>query len=130
MSGPRPGGVTLVAVIIWIWSLVDLIVGVLSVIAFWIPAIIINLGFGLGVLGNGILSIVFGIIGFFIAGGLLRGSRVARALVTIWLIFSLIGAVVSLVNGSVFGGIVSLAVAIIGLLLLWAGKAARYFDRG
>lgn len=129
MAGPRPAGVTLVAVIIWIWSLVDLIVGVLSVIAFWIPALVINLGFGLGVLGNGIVSIVVGIIGFFIAGGLLRGSRLARALVTIWLVISLIGAVIALVNGAVLGGVLSLVVGIIGILLLWAGKAARFFSR-
>lgn len=130
MAGSRPGGVTLVAVIIWIWALIDLIIGVLSVLALWIPAIIIDLGWGLGVLWNGIVAIVFGIIGFFIAGGLLRGSRVARALVTIWLIFSLVGAIISLVNGSVLGGIISLLVAILGILLLWAGKASRFFSRG
>ncbi|HWL02972.1 MAG TPA: hypothetical protein VNQ52_11440 [Microbacteriaceae bacterium] len=129
MAGTRPGGVTLVAVIIWIWALFDLVLGVLSVLALWIPAIIIDLGWGLGVLWNGIVSIVFGIIAFFIAGGLLRGSRVARALVTIWLIISLIGAIIALVNGSVLAGVISLVVAILGILLLWAGKAARYFSR-
>jgi len=129
MAGSRPGGVTLVAVIIWIWALIDLVVGVLSVIAFWIPAIIIDLGWGLGVLWNGIVSIVIGIIGFFIAGGLLRASRVARALVTIWLVLSLVGAVIALVNGSVLAGVVSLVVGILGILLLWAGKAARFFSR-
>lgn len=129
MAGPRPAGVTLVAVIIWIWALIDVVVGVLSVLALWIPAIIVDLGWGLGVLGNGILSIVFGIIAFFIAGGLLRGGRVSRALVTIWLVISLIGAVISLVNGAVLGGVLSLVVGIVGILLLWAGKAARFFSR-
>ncbi|OJX68362.1 MAG: hypothetical protein BGO95_09330 [Micrococcales bacterium 73-13] len=129
MAGQRPGGVTLVAVIIWIWALLDVVFGVLSVLALWIPAIIIDLGWGLGVLWNGIVSIVFGVIGFLIAGGLLRGSRLARALVTIWLVLSLIGAVVALVNGSVLAGVISLVVAILGILLLWAGKAARFFSR-
>lgn len=129
MAGRRPGGVTFVAVIIWIWSLLDVVFGVLSVLALWIPALIIDLGLGLGVLWNGIVSIVFGIIGFLIAGGLLRGSRVARALVTIWLVISLIGAVIALVNGSVLSGVISLVVALLGILLLWAGKAARFFSR-
>jgi len=129
MAGNRPGGVTFVAVIIWIWAFLDLIGGILSVVALWIPALVIDLGLGLGLLWNGILAIIFGIIGFFIAGGLRRGSRVARALVTIWLVISLIGGIISLTNGAIVSGIISLVVAIIGILLLWAGRGGEFFRR-
>src|SRR5690554_6180075 len=119
MAGQRPGGVTLVAVLVWIQALLYLVVGIFALVAMWAPAFVADLQFdfawGLGLLWNGILGIAFGITLFIISGGLLRGSRVARALVTIALILSIIGAVTALVNGQVIGGIIALAIAIIGI---------------
>ncbi len=127
MAGARPGGVTLLAVIVWLEALLYLVIGVLSVLALWIPALIIDIGWGFGVLWNGIIAILFGIVLFVVSGGLFRGSGVARALVTIWLVVSIVGAVFSLVHGQVLAGVVALALSIIGILLLWAGRAGSYF---
>lgn len=127
MAGQRPGGVTLVAVIIWILALLYVVGGVLSILTFWIPAIAINLGWGLGFLWNGIVSVVLGIIAFIVSAGLMRGSGVARALMTIWFLISIVGAIFALINQNIWGGVISLVIAFIGILLLYAGRAATFF---
>jgi len=132
MAGQRPGGVTLVAVIIWIWSALDVIAGILAIIAASMQTSLVvdlGVGFGFDLLWGGILTLVLGIIGFIIAGGLLKGSRVARMLVTIWLVISIISAIISLASGAIVGGIISLVIGIIGILLLWAGRAGQFFAR-
>jgi len=129
MTGSRPGGVTLVAVLVWILGLFNLIVGILTLVGVPLGLFTLHLGFAASSLGSGLLGIVWGVILFFVAFALLRGSRVARVVVTIMLVVNLIGAVVQLVGGGVVGGIVNLAIAIVGILLLWSGRAAAYFRR-
>lgn len=123
----RPGGVTLVAVLVWIQALLYVIGGVFALVGGTVGLVTLQLGFAGASLVIGIGAIVYGIIAFIVAFGLLRGSRVARAIVTVLLVISLIGAIIQLTQHSILGGVISLAIAIIGILLLWAGRAATFF---
>ncbi len=127
MAGRRPGGVTFVAVLIWIQALLYLVAGVLSVLALWIPAIIIDLGWGFGPLWDGVVAIVFAIILFALSSGVLRGNPLARTLITIAFVIGIAGAIISIVHGNVLVGVIGLVLAIFGILLLWAGRAAAFF---
>jgi len=127
MAGSRPAGVTFVAVLVWIQALFYVIAGVFAL--FGVPIGLVT--FQVGVAGTalliGIIEILFGIITFAVAFGLLRGSRVARMIITILLVFSLVGGIIQLTQNSIAGGIISLAISIIGILLLWAGRAGAFF---
>ena len=127
MAGRRPGGVTFVAVIVWIQALFNIIIGILALVGVPLGLVTLHFGFAGATLLIGLGYLLYGVIAAIVASGLLRGSRVARAIVTILLVISIIAGIIDLVNGGIWSGIVNLAIGIIGILLLWAGKASRYF---
>lgn len=127
MAGRRPGGVTLVGVLTIIQGIFWVIVGLLSFIQVPLGIIILDLGYAGDSFIEGLVSLVYGIVAILLGAGLFGGSRFARALVTIWLVLGLVGAAIQLVQGAVVGGVVNLAFGIIGILLLWGGKADRFF---
>lgn len=120
MAGNRPGGVTLVAVLAWISGAVNIIAGILLLIAaIMAPA---ALWFGLVQLALGIITIVVSV-------GLLRGSSTARLVVTIVFVLDLLSAlfVIFFQQAQVWSGIVSGVVVVIGLVLLWTRRAGDFF---
>lgn len=120
MAGNRPGGVTLVAVLAWISGAVNIIAGILLLIAaIMAPA---ALWFGLVQLALGIITIVVSV-------GLLRGSSTARLVVTIVFVLDLISAlfVIFFQQAQVWSGVVSGVVVVIGLVLLWTRRAGDFF---
>jgi hypothetical protein len=120
MAGNRPGGVTLVAVLAWISGAVNIIAGILLLIAaIMAPA---ALWFGLVQLALGIITIVVSV-------GLLRGSSTARLVVTIVFVLDLLSAlfVIFFQQAQVWSGVVSGVVVVIGLILLWTRRAGDFF---
>lgn len=120
MAGNRPGGVTLVAVLAWISGAVNIIAGILLLIAaIMAPA---ALWFGLVQLALGIITIVVSV-------GLLRGSSTARLVVTIVFVLDLLSAlfVIFFQQAQVWSGVVSGVVVVIGLVLLWTRRAGDFF---
>ena len=120
MAGNRPGGVTLVAVLAWISGAVNIIAGILLLIAaIMAPA---ALWFGLVQLALGIITIVVSV-------GLLRGNSTARLVVTIVFVLDLLSAlfVIFFQQAQVWSGVVSGVVVVIGLVLLWTRRAGDFF---
>ena len=120
MADARPGAVTLVAVIAWISGAVNILAGILLLIAaIMAPA---ALWFGLVQLALGIITIVVSI-------GLLRGRNAARIVVTIVFVLDLISAVVVILfqQAQVWSGVVSGVLVVIGLVLLWTRRANEFF---
>ncbi|MDQ0577260.1 hypothetical protein [Agromyces albus] len=121
MTHARPGGVTLVAVIAWISGAVNIIAGILLLIAaLMAPA---ALWFGLIQLALGIITIVVSL-------GLLRGRSGARILVTIVFILNLISAlfVIFAQHAQLWSGIASGILAVIGIVLLYTRRANEFFQ--
>ena len=117
----RPAGVTLIAVIVWINGLLSVIGGIVALIAG-----------GSAALTAAIVSIILGVLTIAVGVGLLRGSRVARVIATIFLVLSLASAIYSVVvgiaaPGSIIVPIVSGVLALIALILLWSSRASSFF---
>ena len=86
MAGPRPGGVTLVAVIAWINGVLGVITGILLLTggsAAEAPAVTTAAW----------VTIVIGIITILVGVGLLRGSNLARIVATVVFVLNLANAI-------------------------------------
>lgn len=122
MAGTRPGGVTLVAVLAWISGAVNIIAGILMLIAaIMAPA----------ALWFGLVQLVLGIVTIVVSFGLLRGRPRARLIVTIVFVLDLISALVVIFfqQALVWSGIISGVAVLIGLILLWTRPANEFFRR-
>ena len=86
MAASRPGGVTLVAVITWVTGLLQIIPGLV---------ILFNPSAFPGSALLAWLIIIVGIITVIVGASLLGGSKVARVLVTLSLMLSVAGAIVT-----------------------------------
>ncbi|MET3508801.1 MULTISPECIES: hypothetical protein [Plantibacter] len=119
----RPGGVTIVAVIVWIQGFLSALGGALLMVGANTPN-----GNLQGMQVAGLVSLILGIITIIVGVGLLRGSSVARVLTTIVLVLSIASAVYAMVTtGNLATQIISLLLAVIGLILLYTKAASDYF---
>jgi len=120
MTGTRPGGVTLVAVLAWISGAVNIIAGVLLLIAAIMAP---------DALWYGLVQLVLGIVTIVLSIGLLRGRPGARVVITVVFVLSLISAVfvIFFQQAQVWSGIVSGIAVLIALVLLWTGRANEFF---
>jgi hypothetical protein len=128
----RPGGVTLVAVIVWISGALQVIGGVVALITASTTAEVNGVPGSAGSLTAGaIVSIVLGVITVIVGAALLRGSQLARVLTTIVLALNLASAIYLLVAvpSSLWQGVISGVLALIGIILLYTRSANAYFRR-
>ncbi|MDQ0893991.1 hypothetical protein [Agromyces ramosus] len=120
MAGPRPGGVTLVAVIAWINGLLALIAGILLLTAGPADAAVTTAAW---------VQIVIGVITILVGIGLLRGNNFARILATIVFVLNLGWAiyVAIAIPGQIWSAIITGLLALIGLVLLYSARANEFF---
>lgn len=122
MNVRRPGGVTLVAVLVWINGFLSIMTGVLLLISGPIDWS-----------GNGAVAIgafVLGLLTIFVAGGLLKGNTAARMIITLLQVITLISSAGHLFLSPVtpINDVISVAIAVIVLLLLWSQRSNRFFS--
>ncbi|HXH34266.1 MAG TPA: hypothetical protein VNJ54_07615 [Plantibacter sp.] len=119
----RPGGVTLVAVIVWIQGFLSAFGGFLLMVGANTPNGTMS-GFNF----IGLISLVLGIVTIIVGVGLLRGSSTARVLTTLVLVLSIASAIYAMIaTGNVATQIISALLAVIGLILLYTKAASDYF---
>ena len=122
MAGPRPGGVTLVAVIAWIIGVFGVITGILLLTggaAADAPAVTTVAW----------VTIVIGIVTILVGVGLLRASNYARIIATVVFVLNLANAVWTMfaVPGQFWSAIIYALLAVIGLALLYSARANEFF---
>jgi hypothetical protein len=122
MAGPRPGGVTLVAVIAWINGVLAVIGGILILIAGTAE------GSGAAVVAAWV-GIVIGVITILVGVGLLRGSNLARIIATIVFVLNLGSAIFTAFSapGQLWSAIITGLLAVVGLVLLYSARANEFF---
>ena len=128
----RPGGVTLVAVIVWISGALQVLGGVIGLITASTTADVSGAPGSAGTLtATAIVSILLGLVTIGVGAALLRGSQVARVLTTIVLALNLASAVYFLVAvpTSAWQGVVNGLLALLGIVLLYTRSANDYFRR-
>ncbi|WP_345800563.1 hypothetical protein AAIB33_13940 [Microbacterium sp. AZCO] len=116
----RPFGVTLVALIAWISGAVAVIRGIVTVANpptsdDW----------------SGWIGVAIGVVTVLVSFGLFGGNSAARVLVTIVFVLDLVSALITLFTYFgplvVLGAVVSAALAVIGILLLYTRRANAFF---
>jgi nitrate reductase gamma subunit len=120
MTGTRPGGVTVVAVLAWISGAVNIIAGILLLIASIMAP---------DALWYGLIQLLLGMVTIVLSVGLLRGRPNARIVVTVVFVLNLISAlfVIFFQQAQVWSGVVSGVAVVIGLVLLWTRRANEFF---
>lgn len=128
---PRPIGVTIVAVLLFVTGIIGVIAGIGGLVAgvngtsAVVEGTAVN-NYGVAILGGWLL--LSGILSIVLAFGILRGNRVARIIVTILQILNLVSFVTTLVQGGatwavIVNGILQVAI----LALLWVGDQTKAF---
>jgi hypothetical protein len=130
-SDHRPGGVTLIVVLAVINAIGSIIGGIWVILDHDNARLLHDSGLTKnGLTGAGVVAIVLGVIGLFIAMALARGSRVARLLFGIWAVLEFAGGLYALVAYSgeqQASGAWSTAIGIIVLYLLYGSERDREF---
>lgn len=130
-TGRRPGIVTAVVVLIYIAGIADVLVGIVAIFTRYLPeAEADGLVFPVTVLGAAMIIVGLGIV--TLGSGTARGSRFARAFITVLLLLGLvidaIGLLLDLDSGPTTL-IVQAVVLIVIALPLWVGPGGRWFAR-
>jgi|GEM_PF-695064 len=128
MPAKRPGSVTFVAVLTYINGVLNIIGGVVVLFTRESAPGAETAGGLAGITTSAIVSIVLGIVILIVARGLLNGSKVSRALVTLVMILNLINGVLLLFTLQVFSGVVDIVWVIIVLSLLFTRRANAFFN--
>jgi drug/metabolite transporter (DMT)-like permease len=117
----RPGGVTLVGVLIVIAGIFGLLGGLLGLFNADARA-------GLGILSL-LIAVVVSVIYLAVAKGIFDGNNFSRLLVGIVTVINLIGGVIALifVSAARVNGFVSIIFALIILALLYNRRASAFF---
>jgi hypothetical protein len=117
MSGDRPFGVTLVAVIAWISGALQVLSGIFALFALR-PLI-------------GSVSIVIGIVTILVSIGLFGGRSGARVIVTIVFLLNIAAAIWIAFSqpDQMVGALLGAVLPLIGMILLYTSRANAYFAR-
>lgn len=128
----RPIGVAIVAVLAFISGVIDIISGILLIFQDDDPDVTAALGGSGGLLSAAIGSMVVGLIVVILSFGLWTGWWVARMIVTVLEILSLIGSLFMAVAylGNPVGEWASVLVSAIVLILLWTRPSSAWFGGG
>lgn len=122
----RPGSVTFVAVLTYINGILNVIGGVILLIAR--DQVAGSAGGGVaGITTAAIISILLGIIVIIVARGLLRGSPGARVVVTVVMIIDIVNGVILLFSGQLASGIVQILWSLLIIVLLFTRRANGFF---
>jgi hypothetical protein len=136
MSGvKRPGVVTLIGVVLYIQAFLALVSGIVG-LAFRnrLDTVVVN---NAEITKNGIIftsiwELILAVVLFFVASGIMRGSRGFRMVVAIVegiRIVSSMGFMLYHHDGAyVEGGLISIAISVFVLWALYHEKADEYFD--
>lgn len=128
----RPGGVTLLGVLVIISGILYVLSGLIALIAYAGTGGELTNNQRLVVLVVGIAILVFGLIELAVARGLFRGSNTARVIVAIVNVLTIVAGLFAAFQsgnqrGTSFGQVI---IAIIVLALLYSPKANEFFSRG
>ena len=127
----RPGGITLLAVLIVVSGLLGLIGSIAVIIGRGNDDFVSDTGVGSStLLWVGIVGVIIAVVYLLVARGLTRGSGLARGLAALVAVLSLASGIYQAIiqSGSLrWSAIVSALLALIVLLLLFSPRANAFF---
>ena len=138
----RPGTITFIVVLMWINAILEIIGGVLLIIASRSNDVVTSVQAGVennipveqisesSLLWAGIISILFGLITILLATGLKNGSNGVRIFLTILIVLQILidaAEMTALRNESVWTGLIAILIWLIVLGMLGAPRATAFF---
>lgn len=120
----RPGSVTFVAVLTYLNGALDIIGGVILLIA---RDQVAGGGNSAAITTSAIVSILLGVVTVVVARGLLRGSSVSRALVAVVMVIDILNGVLLLFTSQVVTGVIQILWSILIVALLFTRRANAFF---
>lgn len=130
----RPGGVTLLIVLLWVQALLGIAGGVILILVHHNRSVIHNTHqTASALLAIGIVVLVIGLVTALIASALGRGSNFARWIVAIVSFLQLAGAIFTAIRvhgDSRVGAIVNGAIALIILYILFGERGSQQYFTG
>jgi hypothetical protein len=127
----RPGGITLLAVLIVVSGLLGLIGSIAVIIGRGNDDFVSDTGVGSStLLWVGIVGVIIAVVYLLVARGLTRGSGLARGLAALVAVLSLASGIYQAIiqSGSLrWSAVVSALLALIVLLLLFSPRANAFF---
>lgn len=117
MTGKRPGGVTLVAVIAWISGALQILLGILQ--------LVVMMPF------TAIVSMVIGVITIAVSTGLFSGRSGARLLMAVVFVVNVLNAAYLALSqpSEAWTAVFNCIVPLVGLVLLFSPKANVFFSK-
>ncbi|MBP5803644.1 MULTISPECIES: hypothetical protein [Microbacterium] len=120
----RPAGVTFVAVLAWISAVLQIVLsililtGVLAVSSVSIPSTW--------------FALVIGFVTLLVSFGLFGGRNIARVIVTVSLVLSIVGAVLQAIvhqdANVLVGSLITVVLALVGIVMLYTARANSFFS--
>lgn len=120
----RPAGVTFVAVLAWISAVLQILLsililtGVLAVSSVSIPSTW--------------FALVIGFVTLLVSFGLFGGRNIARVIVTVSLVLSIVGAVLQAIvhqdANVLVGSLITVVLALVGIVMLYTARANSFFS--
>lgn len=125
-TSTRPIGVTIVAVLAWISGALSIISGIVALVGGLASG-----GSAAHTVIIAIITILLGVVVIIVSLGLFRGRPGARLVVSILFALNLVSSVLLLVTGeqTVWSAVLSAILPVVGLILLWTGRANEFFRR-
>ena len=126
----RPWGVSLLVALVIIAGILQIISGVITLVVYNEPGVVIVNTSGATVPALAIAVIVFGVIYLLVARGLANGNNVARLIVAVLSVLNIasgIWAVIVHTGALESGGWSSIVFGVIILVLLYSPKANAFF---
>ena len=132
-KGEAPTGVKVISILYFIGSAICLIVGLLMIVgASFVSGLLKSMPM-MGAIGSaifavvGVVALVIGALGAFIAMSLWKGKNWARIVAIVFAILGILGALSNLVNGAFVIGIIYLAIEGFIAYYLISNKEAKAF---
>ena len=140
----RPGTITFIVVLMWINAILEIIGGVILIVASRNKDVLVGVQEGAApvytadelnastLLWAGIISILFGIITILLANGLKNGSNGVRIFLTILIVIQILvdaAEMTVLRNESVWTGLIAILIWLIVLGMLWSSRASAFFHQ-
>ena len=140
----RPGTITFIVVLMWINAILEIIGGVLLIIASRSNDVVTSVQAGVennipveqisesSLLWAGIISILFGLITILLATGLKNGSNGVRIFLTILIVLQILidaAEMTAWQNKSVWTGLIAILIWLIVLGMLWSSRASAFFKQ-
>ncbi len=130
----RPGGVTLLIVLLWLQALIGIAGGVVLIVVRHAASVQHNTHRSASTLvAVGIVILALGVITALIASSLGRGSNLARWIVVIVSLLQLVGAILTLIRvqgDTRIGAIVDGVIALVILYVLFGERGSQEFFTG